>query len=76
MVGGRPWAEGNQIAVCTRLEQALSIGIDVAFLGFLFLWCSVVPKLIFLYLSALNRVRFGLAASSPKRFFLSASYSW
>ena len=41
MVGGRPWAEGNQIAVCTRLEQALSMGIDVAFLSFLFLWCRL-----------------------------------
>jgi hypothetical protein len=28
------------------------------------------------YLSALNRTRLGLAASSPRRFFLSASYSW
>ena len=42
LVGGRPWAEGNQIAVCTRLGQALSIGIDVAFLGFLKLTFSLV----------------------------------
>ena len=26
--------------------------------------------------SALKRMRFGLAPSSPRRFFLSASYSW
>ncbi|MNS86959.1 hypothetical protein D3C72_1208810 [compost metagenome] len=28
------------------------------------------------YLSALKRIRLGLAPSSPRRFFLSASYSW
>lgn len=28
------------------------------------------------YFSALKRTRFGRAPSSPKRFFLSASYSW